>query len=1153
MKKTCFTYYQLLRCFSIPILILLLAFNCFSQSPTCAFDEVLEYQINEVTDFQFLMQQAEEDMQEMMNGNPQAIMNGSVYTVPVVFHIIHLGESLGTGSNIPTSQVLQALDDLNSDFRDDLNTGNDVEIEFCLAQRDPQGNSQYNGAGENITGIQRFNGTGTANYDIIGITQGDSGNEVEVKAISNWPNTDYLNIWIVHDIPGGVVGYATFPVADDSVDGIVLEATATGMPNQSKVLSHEVGHFFDLYHTFHGSAAYNSCPSNTDCHTHGDMICDTRPHPYMNQTNNWFPCDESEYVACDASAYTYDVTENHMNYTDNNCRNEFTSDQVMRMRCALMTLRPTLMNSLGCLEGCTDVVAEFIPSSTFAVEGNSITFTNETTNATSYLWEVDEQQFTSENLTFLFAERGVYDVCLSASNSTCTNRLCMEIRVIGPDPCFTSATECDLLVNGDFLESNFDYGDPAFPYISSAFSSTMNVICNWNDKYQTPDLFVANDVVAANLHSYKSLVQEGIVTEDKISFQKDVTYEIIIDVLVYNSNMQSDGTIDIGLAPTPDSYIDYTVDMLIGSVTSTNYKQYLNGWVMKDEVMASDFESVSLCFTPPEDLEMHLFFIHNTGADFLVQMLINEIQVVCKELPCNPIPDFTYDEDCPKEFMGMNTGDGDEYTWTFLCNGITMTGQNVTLDLPPGECEVCLTAACEVEVAHTICKIVNIPEPDDFCPPECSKIEVVLQTCEQDLSIENTYVTNITLSVPSGTKACDDVGILSGSNGVDIELSSIETIDDPGDPTLDIITMGVTVTSDPGVDLLNTPLAGAINLCTPNGEVLCFNLDFRGKECASCLGEITLTIACVDDNPFDGTFAYEGNTTIDLPESGFSECGPISSEVGYSQMVTIIGDQANVDFSVTTETSGIIEASTLLCFEKGESKVCLTLNIKMSPPCPEPPTDCIKWGAKVSTAKNCTVVDGKVNYTVSMDDVWLFDDGYTECYGGLYAALEGSESVSLNSGSITNNGSDLSFSVLISMPCGFDTGKIYQLIIYACNQEGELVCFSFNIKFPDCDSECDGDGDGGGKGVSIDINSELNTLNIFPNPALSDVLIQIQNPSKKEYSIEILDQIGRKVLANQFSSAIRLDLKDLMPGLHFVKVLDHSGIVIGFEKLIIIK
>ncbi|MBK9149557.1 MAG: hypothetical protein IPM26_00560 [Saprospiraceae bacterium] len=259
------------------------------------------------------MNQAEERTQFMMNNSPQAIMNNAVYTIPVVFHIIHLGEPVGVSSNISNAQILQALNDLNSDFRDNPMLGNDVEIEFCLAQRDPEGNSQFDGNNNNITGIQRVNGTGTGNYESLGMTLGVSSNEIALKALSNWPNTDYLNVWVVHNIAGSVLGFATFPVADDSVDGIVLEIGATGISGFSKVFSHEAGHFLNLYHTFQGSTSYNICPSNVDCHVHGDMVCDTRPHPYQNEPMNWFPCNESDYLNCYMSVYTNNVVENHMN------------------------------------------------------------------------------------------------------------------------------------------------------------------------------------------------------------------------------------------------------------------------------------------------------------------------------------------------------------------------------------------------------------------------------------------------------------------------------------------------------------------------------------------------------------------------------------------------------------------------------------------------------------------------------------------------------------------------------------------------------------------------------------------------------------------------------------------------------------------------
>src|SRR5258705_1159132 len=47
------------------------------------------------------------------------------YVVPIVGHVIHNGESVGTGSNIPDAQILSQIDVLNNAFqRLNANEGN---------------------------------------------------------------------------------------------------------------------------------------------------------------------------------------------------------------------------------------------------------------------------------------------------------------------------------------------------------------------------------------------------------------------------------------------------------------------------------------------------------------------------------------------------------------------------------------------------------------------------------------------------------------------------------------------------------------------------------------------------------------------------------------------------------------------------------------------------------------------------------------------------------------------------------------------------------------------------------------------------------------------------------------------------------------------
>jgi hypothetical protein len=196
----------------------------------------------------------------------------TVYSIPVVVHVIHLGEPIGTGTNISDAQITSAIDGINKRWRNLIGNGStDMEVEFCLAGIDPNGMA--------TTGINRVNGTVVSNYSNGGIDLGGcstSGDEIAIKNLSKWPNTDYYNIWIVKDIcHGAAAGYAYYPGASASVDGAVV--TYNYFVYNQTAAAHEMGHGFGLYHTFQG-AGTTTCPTNTSCASDGDKCCDTPPH-----------------------------------------------------------------------------------------------------------------------------------------------------------------------------------------------------------------------------------------------------------------------------------------------------------------------------------------------------------------------------------------------------------------------------------------------------------------------------------------------------------------------------------------------------------------------------------------------------------------------------------------------------------------------------------------------------------------------------------------------------------------------------------------------------------------------------------------------------------------------------------------------------------
>ncbi len=129
-----------------------------------------------------------------------------ILTMPVVVHVIHNGQSVGVGPNIADGQVLSQITVLNQDFNRMAGTpgfnndpvGADTEVQFCLAQTDPNGNV--------TNGINRVN---------LGVTSWNTENQIrnQVQAVVQWDPTRYYNIYVVN-FGGGMfntLGYATYP------------------------------------------------------------------------------------------------------------------------------------------------------------------------------------------------------------------------------------------------------------------------------------------------------------------------------------------------------------------------------------------------------------------------------------------------------------------------------------------------------------------------------------------------------------------------------------------------------------------------------------------------------------------------------------------------------------------------------------------------------------------------------------------------------------------------------------------------------------------------------------------------------------------------------------------------------------------------------
>lgn len=252
------------------------------------------------------------------------------YTIPVVVHVIHIGEPVGEGFNYSTERIESQIRTLNEDFRRKEDTpgfnshpeSEDTHIEFVLAQIDPEGNP--------TNGIVRVDRTlvhpiPSAN-DFITLS----------SKYSYWDPEQYLNIWCWDvGLHGIYSGKSRFPVSDlnglptqnEDVDGdgIFVNAINFGqgeintIPNldMGRTLTHEMGHFLGLLHTF-------GPPGNCDYNDY----CDDTP-PISSAT---YGCPSERPIACDGRPA---MIENYMDYSYDRCMNIFTKDQTARMHVVL--------------------------------------------------------------------------------------------------------------------------------------------------------------------------------------------------------------------------------------------------------------------------------------------------------------------------------------------------------------------------------------------------------------------------------------------------------------------------------------------------------------------------------------------------------------------------------------------------------------------------------------------------------------------------------------------------------------------------------------------------------------------------------------------------------------------------------------------------
>lgn len=344
----------------------------------------------------------------------RGMMQTPIYTIPVVFHIIH---DYGS-ENISDAQVRDAVRIMNEDYnKDNADTSSivptfqgiaaDAQIQFKLANLDPNGNC--------TNGIDRI----VSNETYIG----DDGSK-----LNSWPRSKYLNIWVVKNISNGAAGYAYLPgtAPTASVDGIIILSTyvgsiGTGNTTTARALTHEIGHFLNLQHVWGSSNNPNVACGN-------DNVSDTPV------TKGWTTCNLTTNDVCNNN-----VEENVQNFMDYSyCYRMFTNGQKTRMHNALnsgMGQRSSLwtnsnLNATGVNNNPPNTCApkaDFAPATSISIcAGSSVNFSDLSWNsdATAWSWSFSggtPSTSTLQNPTIQYTTPGIYDVTLTASNTSGSN------------------------------------------------------------------------------------------------------------------------------------------------------------------------------------------------------------------------------------------------------------------------------------------------------------------------------------------------------------------------------------------------------------------------------------------------------------------------------------------------------------------------------------------------------------------------------------------------------------------------------------------------------------------------------------------------------------------------------------------------------------
>jgi len=326
---------------SVTALFLLIAFfHSPAQEPRpdrCGSMDLLLQKFRQHPALKTRFEAREKQLRQLMNqrlqqGPTGALRDQALVTVPVVFHIV-----LANPAQVTDAQLQAQIDTLNKDYS---GTNGDAfriptwfkplfgiaNIQFALAKQTPDG--------EPSTGIERYTTT-HGEFDVFT----SDVKHVATGGADAWNTNYYLNVWLSQQA-NGYLGLGTFPDDGDSANqGIMIDYRSVpggSYTNYSggKTLTHEIGHYFNLYHTWGDDGG--ACSGT-------DYVDDT---PNQGNYTSGCPGDTVKTDPCSPVAPGI-LYQDYMDYSYDNCMVMFTVQQAARMQAAATSYRPALFTSPG--------------------------------------------------------------------------------------------------------------------------------------------------------------------------------------------------------------------------------------------------------------------------------------------------------------------------------------------------------------------------------------------------------------------------------------------------------------------------------------------------------------------------------------------------------------------------------------------------------------------------------------------------------------------------------------------------------------------------------------------------------------------------------------------------------------------------------------